>query len=468
MPDQTKIGKRAVDVLKPGEVIWDAEIKGFGVRCQKAAKVYILKYRFGHRQRWYSIGKHGSPWTPEKARIEAKRLLGLVAREIDPSETRDAQKKKPTIAEFCTRFLDEYSAEHKRPLSHLNDKSNINNHVLPLLGRLYIADVTRADIDHFKRAVKNGKTAKDEKRGKQSRSIVTGGPGVANKCLALLSKIFNMAERWGLRPDGSNPCRHVDRYPVGKRERFLSEAEFALLADELSKAEADESAAPYAIAAIRLLIFTGARLSEILNLKWEHVNLGNATLVLPDFKESSHSSTNTKIVYLSAPALKTLSEIPRIKGNPFVICGDKEGAALVNLQKPWRRIRNKATLSLWANHETLGPLVKELTSKNGYPTFVEIEKEAEKREISVPIGLRDVRIHDLRHSFASAAASGGMSLPMIGKLLGHSQVQTTQRYAHLGSDPVKAANEAIGRRIAAAMNGEKESTEVHSAQKNGA
>jgi integrase len=234
---------------------------------------------------------------------------------------------------------------------------------------------------------------------------VIGGPGAANKCLALLSKMFSVAERWGWRPDATNPCRHVDRYKGQKPERFLSEKELAGLSDALAEAEREGTEGPYSLAAIRLLVLTGARLAEILNLEWSHVDFERAMLFLPD------SKTGAKVVYLSAPALEVLSNIPRLANNPHVICGEIEGAARVNLQKPWRRIRKRA-------------------------------------------GLDDVRLHDLRHSFASMGAAGGLSLPMIGKLLGHTQAATTERYAHLAADPIRAANEAIGERIAAAMKGE--------------
>ncbi len=406
-----KITKRTVDALKQGAIAWDGELSGFAIRRQKEARVYILKYRLRGRQRWLTIGKHGSPWTANKAREKAKSLLGMVADGVDPAETRDALKDRPTVKDLCKRFIEDYAAEHKKPSSLNTDQKNIENHVIPLLGNLAVADVSLADIDKFKRAVKEGKTAKDEKRGPRSRVIVTGAKGVANRCLALLSKMFNLAERWGWRHSGSNPCRHVDHYPEGKRQRFLSEAELAKVADVLARAEKGGTENPYVVAAIRLLIFTGARLGEILNLEWAHVDFERAMLLLPD------SKTGMKTIYLSAPALDVLANLPHLENNPFVIVGEKNGACLVNLQKPWTRIRNEAELE-------------------------------------------GVRLHDLRHSFASIAASGGLSLPMIGKLLGHTQAATTERYAHLAADPLKAANEAIGERIAAVMRGNKVGTEV--------
>ena len=441
-----RITKRQVDALKPGGLLWDGAVRGFGVRCQQAAKVYVLKTRVRGKQRWFTIGKHGAPWTVEKARERAERILGQVADGKDPAKERADAKDQPTMADLCQRYLDEYAGEHKKKSSVKADTSNINNHVLPLLGTEFVTDVTRADIDRFKRSVKDGKTAKERGPERRGGAAVRGGAGAANRCLALLSKMFNLAERWGLRPDGSNPVRHVAKYPEGKRERYLSEAEIAALADTLKGIEKTDG--PFIPAAVRLLLFTGARLGEILTLKWEYVDIDLARLTLPD------SKTGAKVVYLSAPALAVLADLPRIEGNPFVICGHVEGAALVNLQKPWARIREKATLKLWASDDHLGPLVAELTPKDGKPSLAAIEAEGKKRKLTVPKGIMDVRIHDLRHSYASIGASGGLSLPMIGKLLGHTQAATTARYAHLADDPLRAANEAIGQQIAAAMRGE--------------
>jgi integrase len=205
-----------------------------------------------------------------------------------------------------------------------------------------------------------------------------------------------------LRPDNSNPCRHVEKYREGRRERFLSQAELGRLGDALREAEQDKKCSPWIVAAIRLLTFTGARRNEILTLEWEHVSDEHASLMLPDPK------TGRKAIHLSPPALAVLHAIPRLEGNAYVICGERPGRHLVNIEKPWRRIRAAAKLD-------------------------------------------DVRLHDLRHSFASVAASGGQSLVIIGKLLGHSQPATTARYAHLADDPVKAASDAVGRYIASAM-----------------
>jgi integrase len=219
-----------------------------------------------------------------------------------------------------------------------------------------------------------------------------------------------VAERWGVLPDGSNPCRHVERFAEEHRERFLSEQELARLGAALKHAERlgreSDGESPFAVAAVRLLVLTGCRMSEILTLRWQDVDLDAGLLRLPD------SKTGKKTVRLNAPARELLAALPRIEGNPFVVVGGRDGEYLKDLERPWRRIRERAALA-------------------------------------------NVRLHDLRHSFASVAAAGGHSLPIIGALLGHTQSATTQRYAHLGADPLRQASEAIGKRLETAMSGQK-------------
>ena len=214
--------------------------------------------------------------------------------------------------------------------------------------------------------------------------------------------MFNLAELWGLRPDGSNPCRHVKKFKEEKRERYLSADELARLGEVLRECEQEGLETQPTINLYRLLLLTGCRLSEIQTLKWDYVDFENAALHLPDSKSGS------KTVHLGPPALKILIGIESIEGNPWVITGKLENTHLQEPQRPWRRIRARA-------------------------------------------GLDDVRIHDLRHTFASIAVSGGHGLPMIGKLLGHTQVQTTARYAHLATDPVKRAAADVSASIEAAL-----------------
>lgn len=384
-----KITKKTVDALRPGPrdvLLWDNELKGFGARVRpNGTRFYVVKYRHKGRQRWVTIGRHGSPWAPEGARKRAKAILGDVADGEDPAIFRDQTKRDPTLADLAERFLVEHVEAKLKPSTAKGYRDFLERLTIPALGRLRVADVTHGDVARLHHALR-------------------ATPYQANRVLAVLSKLFSWAEHHGYRADGSNPCRRIEKYRERKVERFLSEDELARLGKTLSNAEQAASENPYVVAAIRLLIFTGARIGEILGLRWEHVEFERAMLRIAD------SKTGAKVIYLSAPALDVLANLPRQEGNSHVICGTREGGRFVDLEKPWRRIRSQAKLE-------------------------------------------DVRLHDLRHSFASVGVSGGASLPVIGKLLGHTQPATTARYAHLSADPLRAANEAIGQSMAAALSG---------------
>ncbi len=390
------ISKRSVDASQPGvkdAYLWDDELAGFGLKVTPAGrKVYVVQYRIGGRKgrvRRVTIGVHGRV-TPDQARMEAKRLLGLVSAGHDPAEEKQQGKNKPALDSLFELFFDEHvnvklkastaSAYHRRYRLYISDS----------LRRRSAQDIVRSDLARLHVSMRDK-------------------PYQANATLAMLSKFFTWCEQHGYRPDGSNPCRHIQKYKERHRERFLSSLELARLGKALAEAETNETTSPYVIAALRLLLLTGARLSEILTLKWSYVDYENNLLRLPD------SKTGAKVVYLNAPALQILTDLPRLEDNPHVICGGKVGAHLVNLQKPWRRIREAA-------------------------------------------GLDDVRIHDLRHSFASVAVGSGQSLPVIGALLGHTQPGTTQRYAHLAADPLRAASDAIGARISHALSNDTKKT----------
>jgi integrase len=262
--------------------------------------------------------------------------------------------------------------------------------------------VARADIERMLKDVKVGKTAapRPKKGERRAGSIVIGGRGVAAQCVALMSTLLSFAVGRGLRTD--NPARGVKKPPVRKLERFLSEAEIARLAAALN-AESSRTGNPYPAAAIRLLLFTGGRRGEMLGLEWQHVDFEQRCLRLPD------SKTGAKVVYLNPPALEALVRLPRVEGNSYVFPGKNARRRLGGIDKVWFRVRAVA-------------------------------------------GLQGVRLHDLRHSFASMGVAGGLGLPIIGALLGHKHPATTGRYAHLSADPLRAANDVIGMRIAAAMN----------------
>ena len=332
----------------------------------------------------------------------------------------------------ANRFDKEHIAVRLKAGTAREYRRNLRRFILPAIGRLKVADVTKADIARLHHEL---------------RHI----PYQANRNLEVISKMFNLAELWGLRPDGSNPRRHIKKYPEEKRERYLSPAELAALGEALSLAEQEGVEDPYAIAAIRLLIFTGCRLNEIMTLKWSYVDFEGRCLRLPN------SKTGARVIHLGAPALQVLSRLKRQSGNPWVICGRKAGTRRTDLQPPWQRHRKRATVRLWARSEGApeAALVAELEDKlSREPTYDECLAAAQKQDLNLPAGLVDVRIHDLRHSFASGAVALGESLPMIGKLLGHTQVQTTARYAHLAADPVKAAAERVSSSIAALIGGQ--------------
>lgn len=385
---KARLIKRSVEKIMPSAravFLWDTEIPGFGVKVTpQGRRVYVLQYSYGGRSRRYTIGRHGIDVTADEARTEARSLRGQVADGHDPAGDRATQRNMPTLKEFAERYLTEHAAVKKKPRSMEGDKCNLQRHILPTLGRRKVTEIARADVARLHAAMRNH-------------------PTTANRCLSLLSKMFNLAEKWGYRPDGTNPTRHIDKYPERRIERFLSEVELARLGDVLDGAE-QAGEHPSVVAAIRLLIFTGCRRNEILTLKWEHVDFERGCLRLPD------SKTGAQMVPLGAPAIELLSGLSRIEGNPYVLPGAVPGRHYVALEKAWRRLRGKA-------------------------------------------GLDDVRLHDLRHSFASTGAAAGESLVLIGALLGHSNPATTARYAHLSNDPLKAAADRIAGRIAGAMSG---------------
>jgi integrase len=334
-----------------------------------------LKYRIFSQQRWFTIGRHGSPWTPDMARKEAMRLLGSVANGVDPAQNRAEDRKALSVSELCDVYLAE-GASHKKPSTLKADRARIAHHIKPILGSKRVDQVGRGDVERLMVDVQDGRTAKSTPRGpRQPGSVLRGGKGVASQCVALVSTVLNFAVARGLRPD--NPARGIKKPPTRKVERFLSSDEIASLATTI-EAEKQRTSNPYPGAAIKLLLLTGARRNEIMQVQWRHVDFERHCLRLPD------SKTGPKVIYLSPPALDILSNLPRLSCNPFVIPGMRDGCALIGIDKVWFRVRRAA-------------------------------------------GLDDVRLHDLRHSFASIGAGGGLSLPVIGALLGHKHAATTAR-----------------------------------------
>ena len=376
-----KLTVRSVEAIKSGPadvIMWDSELAGFGCKVTPAGKrSYFLYYRTKEgQQRRPTIGVHG-PLRPEAAREIARRWLADVAQGKDPSKTRTENRAAPTVRDLCARYMVEHAETRKKETSIRNDRRLIDSHLLPALGTKKIGSVTRADIAALHHSLR-------------------ATPYEANRMLAMASKMFGLAERWGLRADGSNPAKNIDRFREEKRERYLSSAEVARLWAVLNSADAAAKASSSAIGAIKLLMLTGRRLNEVLGLRWAWIDFDAKVMRLPDTKNGA------LLVSLGDAAVAVLAELKAEgRDDNFVIAGQRKGAALVNLQKPWRALRASADLD-------------------------------------------DVRIHDLRHTYASIGAGLGMSLPLLGRLLGHTQAATTSRYAHLAQDPVRVAADAIG------------------------
>ena len=376
-----RLTKRSVEGLSIADkdyLVWDRDIRGFGLRVYPSGKkTYLTQYRSGRRTRRVTIGQHGV-LTAEQARIEAKQLLAAVARGEDPSAIRHAKRHAPTIAGLCDRFLEEYVDEHCKPTTARDYRSIIRRFIRPQLGPIAIAEITRADVVAFHHGLRST-------------------PYQANRAASMLSKLFNLAEDWGLRPAGSNPARRIKKFREEEKKRYLSDDEQVRLGETLAEALEEGSESIYAVSAILLLIYTGCRLSEILTLRWDYVTAHH--LELPD------SKTGRRRIPLPREAYDILSELPREEGNPFVIVGDMPGERLVNLQKPWTRIRKRA-------------------------------------------GIPDVRMHDLRHTYASVAMQDGIDPFTLKEILGHKNLTTTLRYAHLADEAVQRAAGSVASRLA--------------------
>jgi integrase len=392
------------------DFLWDDALAGFGVAAfPSGRKVYVAQYRQNGRSRRTTIGDHGR-LTPDEARSQAKTILGAVETGADPIADRRAAREVPTFNEVAADFMSQHVAAKRKRRTHEAYEALLRKHIAPAIGSMRIIDVRRADIAKM-------------------HSRMSDAPGAANRAVSLISAIWGWAARRQTVPFEANPARGLERNRESRSERFLTTTEFARLGAALDEGETiglpydvDETKPgakhapkverrrvkldPFAVAAIRLLILTGARLREILHAQWPYVDFERGILFLQD------SKTGKKPVYLSAAALAILAALPRVGGNPHIIAGAKDGAPRSDLKKPWAAVKRAA-------------------------------------------GIEDVRLHDLRHSFASIGAGASMGLPIIGKLLGHTQAATTARYAHLDADPMRRAVDTIGATITAAMDGKK-------------
>jgi integrase len=416
---EAMIGLREIRALGPDQIIWDTgkgAVAGFGARRRSGdAVTYVLKYRAGGgrrgRQRWYVIGRHGSPWTPEEARREAKRILGAVADGADPAAERDAARKAQTVAELCDLYLADVEAGRlltkrkvaKKPSTIATDRGRIERHIKPLLGKMVVVDVDRTDIDKFLHDVAAGKTAAQIKTGRYGLARVDGGKGTATRTLGLLGAIFAYAVRNRMRTD--NPCSLIVKFADNRRERRLSDDEYAALGAALRAAEA-ASMWPPAIAAVRFLALTGWRSGEALGLRRAEIDLARRTARLADTK------TGPSLRPLSNAACDVLKSLPTLAGEQVFPATRGAVGTTLHLKKFWPKIAKLGALPA------------------------------------------DVTPHVLRHSYASLAADLGYSEPTIAALVGHKGQTITSRYVHSADAILLAAADAVADRTAELM-GEK-------------
>jgi integrase len=389
MPKLTRTLLRQLQPRAQAYITFDTEVRTFGVRVYPSGQQsYVLSYRAvpGRQgvKKTYVLGS-AAVFTPDQARELARQWLAQIRLGVDPAGQKAAQRTAPTMADLAQRYLTEHAETKKKPGSLRMDRTNLRLHVLPALGSRLVQDLRRDDVSRLHHAMR-------------------GTPGAANRVLSLLRMMLTMAERWGWRPLHSNPVAHIEHYPERQMERYVTPEELARLGAVLQEAERTQTENPSVLACIRLVLFTGARVGEVLELRWSEIDWTRGLAFLPD------SKTGRKPLRLPAPARAVLQGLVPLDGNPYCLPGRVPGQQWRGIRKPWYRLRAQA-------------------------------------------GLSDVRIHDLRHTYASRAGELGFSLPMIGALLGHQDAKTTQRYLHLVHDPVQAAAEAVGEALARALGG---------------
>lgn len=412
MPNLTK---RYIDALAPTSTPvfhWDSGLKGFGLRqFPSGVKTFVLDYRNADgRKRRVTVGRFGA-LTVEEARGQARALAGRVAKGDDPAAAVRARREAPTVSEL----LDDYIAKHlevvNAPRTRRTAKAAVESHIRPALGALKAASVTRQDVLKLRRKMEET-------------------PRLANLTLAVLSKAFSLAEEWGYRAEGSNPCRRVPRYEENERERFLSAEELARLGAAIVEAETvglpwrenDNAKAKHrpkaenrrtpvsarALAAIKLLLLTGARLSEILELRWEHVDFERGVLALPSRKGGTRRPHPVGTI-----ALAILADIARVEGSPWVLPAPND---------PRKSLSPSVASHAW-------------------------------QSLRAHANIADVRLHDLRHTSGTYISQAGANAFLIRDFLRHKNIAMTNRYANRDADPIRELAESLGERIAAGLNG---------------
>jgi integrase len=411
-----KLTKRAVDAAESSTnryYLWDSELKGFGVKIEvSGTKTYIVRYRpkgqgTSAPKRFVTIGRHGA-LTAEEARNQARVIFGKVAFREDPAAEFAIVTATKTFGELVDLFLQQHVRSKRRMTTAALYECLLRKHALPTLKHRIAQTITRDEIARLHLDMQDT-------------------PYSANRLIAVIASLYTFAAKSGLVPERFNPANSIEKYPEEGRERYLTGEELERLGAALHEGatigipwnvDRDKPGAkhlpkdpdklrerldPYAVDAMRLLLFTGARLREILHLRWEFVDLERGMIFLPT------SKTGRKTIVLNAAALDIIANLRELKrSSPYVIAGASDDKPRADLKKPWDAVRRRA-------------------------------------------GLEGVRLHDLRHTFASLGAGASLGLPIVGKLLGHAQPQTTARYAHLDADPLRRASNLIGEHLRAAL-----------------
>jgi integrase len=405
-----RIGLKDVRALKPGETVWDGGTEGVGgfhARRQRSKAVsYVVAYRTANgRQRWHTIGRHGSPWTPDTARDEAKRILGDVVGGADPAVEKRAKRKATSVSQLCDLYIADAEAGRlltrrkvpKKASTLVTDRGRIERHIKPLLGTLRVPAVTREDVEAFMHAVEDGKTAgRTKTMKKRGLANVRGGRGTASRTVGLLGAIFTYAVRH--RMCAENPVWGVERPADGKRNRRLSDDEYAALGVALRQAEAN-SMWPAAIAVARFLALTGWRSGEALGLRWREIDLVRRTATLGDTK------TGRSIRPLSHAACDVLRALTRLSDDALAFPATRGNGLMAGFPKLFAKIVNLGSLPA------------------------------------------DVTPHVLRHSFASVAHDLQYSELTIAALIGHKKHSTTADYVHSADAVMLAATDGVATRI---------------------
>ena len=379
-----KLTKAIIDYSSPKEknyIVWDTEIKGFGCQILKSGskKTYVFYYwsPLTKKKGYVKIGCHGNI-TVDFARNAAKKLAAAVASGIDPKKEKEEKLTLEKQSILFRDFFEDFKTKHI--LVAYKDKGRNNmgyakSHILPYFGQRKLDEITSKDVRSFLDSLAHISTT-------------------ANRCFALLSMAFKKAEDWEYLPPRSNPCTGVNKYKENKKQRFLSDAELKRLENSLIEQQKLQPASYCTVNAIFMILYTGCRVSEILNLKWENVHLSDSYIHLPDTKTGEGARP------LNQKAIELLSSMKPKEGNTYVFYGKVPGQPIVEIKRAWGTILKRADI-------------------------------------------KDFRIHDLRHSFASFALKKGVPLVHVSKLLGHRNIATTMRYAHLELEQLKESTNIV-------------------------